>query len=95
MTLYRYGMRLRGVSPGAQPSDFFKTEEDHSRRYWEIIFYDRELTDKECRDYDLDFLGASDQEAAWLIKQYVSDNSPYLSPDLLEALKKGADALNG
>lgn len=54
---YRYGMRLRGFSPGCQPmSGLLGREDDISGRYHDIIVYDRELTEKELSDYELDKL---------------------------------------
>jgi hypothetical protein len=51
-------MRLRGCSIGAQPKQgFLEREDDPLGDYWDIIIYDRPLTDKERRDYDLDYLG--------------------------------------
>lgn len=54
---YRYGMRLRGFSIGCQPMrGFIRREDDISGRYHDIIVYDRELTEKELSDYELDKL---------------------------------------
>lgn len=56
--VYRYGMRLRGFSIGCQPKDgFLDREDDESGRYYDILIYDRQLTDKELEDYELDFIG--------------------------------------
>ena len=52
---YKYGMRLRGCSPGAQPHGVIRMW--NSIKYWNIIIYNRKLTDKELKDYDLDYLG--------------------------------------
>lgn len=55
---YLYGMRLRGFSPGCQPKDGFVARKNlDSKKYWDILVYDRQLTKKEESDYDLDFLG--------------------------------------
>lgn len=54
---YRYGMRLRGFSPGCQPMNgLLGREDDTSGRYYDIIVYNRELTEKELSDYELDKL---------------------------------------
>ena len=54
-----YGMRLRGFSIGCQPKEgFYERVDDPDNRYWDIIIYDRPLTDKEIDDYDLDFIEA-------------------------------------
>ena len=55
---FQYGMRLRGFSIGCQPKDcFVKVEDDHTGKYYDILTYSRHLTEKECRDYELDYLG--------------------------------------
>ena len=56
MTLYKYGMRLRGCSLGAQPRGFIKFDES-DKKYWNVLYYDRQLDDKEVEHYSLDFLG--------------------------------------
>ena len=54
--MWYYGMRLRGCGPGCQPKGFVRREDDDSGKYWDILVYDRELTDKEMFSYDLDFI---------------------------------------
>ena len=54
---YRYGMRLRGFSPMCQPRGVVDRLDDSTGKYYDIIVYDRELTDKEVNDYELDYLG--------------------------------------
>lgn len=55
---YRYGMRLRGFSPGCQPKDgFIDRQDDDTGKYYDILIYNRPLTDKELADYELDYLG--------------------------------------
>jgi hypothetical protein len=50
-------MRLRGYSPGCQPKEGFVMRlDDPKGKYHDLISYDRELTEKEVRDYELDFL---------------------------------------
>ena len=53
---FKYGMRLRGFSPGCQPKGVMRREDDPTGKYWGIIIYDRELTRKELVDYELDDL---------------------------------------
>ena len=53
---YLYGMRLRGCSPGAQPNGFIDRRDDPSGKYHDIIVYDHPLSEKECEDYELDYL---------------------------------------
>ena len=53
--MYKYGMRLRGFSMGCQPiRGFVERLDDPTGKYWDIIIYDRELTEKEVADYELD-----------------------------------------
>lgn len=58
MRRYKYGMRLRGFSPGCQPkNNFWERRNDPTGKYWDIIVYTRKLTEKELLDYDLDYIG--------------------------------------
>ena len=53
----RYGMRLRGFSPMCQPMNgLIRREDDPSGKYHDILVYDRELTEKELKDYEFDDL---------------------------------------
>lgn len=56
--MYVYGMRLRGFSPGCQPMDgleaVMKVYRAGAEKYHNILIYNRELTDEEIRDYELD-----------------------------------------
>ena len=61
MTLYRYGMRLRGFSPCCQPTkNFYRRYDDESGEYWDIISYTKQLAETEVKDYSLDYLGKSE-----------------------------------
>lgn len=52
---YRYGMRLRGFSPGCQPMNgLIRREDDPFGEYWDILIYNRRLTDREVMDYELE-----------------------------------------
>lgn len=52
---YRYGMRMRGFSIGCQPKKgLVRREDDSSDKYYDILVYDRPLTDGEVSDYELD-----------------------------------------
>ena len=54
---FRYGMRLRGFSPGCQPMNgFLRREDDATGKYHDILVYDRQLAEQEIRDYELDVL---------------------------------------
>ena len=53
--IYKYGMRLRGFSPGCQPmKGLLKAEVSTDSRYYSILRYNRKLTEKEIEDYELD-----------------------------------------
>ena len=55
--VYVYGMRLRGFAPGCQPMNgFVERRDDPKGKYHDLLVYDRPLTDKELRDYELNFL---------------------------------------
>ena len=52
---YLYGMTLRGFSPGCQPmKGFVERRNDPSGKYWDILAYDRELSEEELRAYELE-----------------------------------------
>lgn len=56
--MYKYGMRLRGFSIGCQPMiGLVRREDDATGRYHNILIYNRQLTEKEVTDYELDYLG--------------------------------------
>lgn len=58
--MYVYGMRLRGFSPGCQPMDGLDAVMEGNKKYYNILIYNRELTDEEIRDYELDRLEYED-----------------------------------
>ena len=50
----KYGMRSRGFSIGCQPTEgLLRREDDLSGKFYDIIVYDRELTEEEVRHYQL------------------------------------------
>lgn len=52
---YRYGMRLRGFSIGCQPMQGLdRAEDDPAGKYYNILVYNRPLTEQELKDYELD-----------------------------------------
>lgn len=55
--MYKYGMRIRGFSIGCQPEGVVRRLDDQSGRFWDIIVYDRELTEEEIRHYSLTYIG--------------------------------------
>ena len=55
--LFKYGMRLRGFSIGCQPMrGLVERVDDPTGRYHDVLIYDRELTEQEVQDYELDRL---------------------------------------
>lgn len=57
MIEHKYGMRLRGFSPGCQPMrGFIRREDDPAGQYYDVLVYNRYLTKKEEQDYELDFI---------------------------------------
>lgn len=53
-----YGMRLRGFSLGCQPmAGLINHYEDETGVYYDILEYNRPLTEQEQREYELDKLG--------------------------------------
>lgn len=56
--MHKYGMRIRGFSIGCQPkAGFIERIDDTTGKYWDIIIYDRKLTDEETTTYSLDYIG--------------------------------------
>lgn len=54
---YKYGMRLRGFSIGCQPmKGFLRREDDTTGKYYDILVYNRPLTESEIYSYELDSL---------------------------------------
>lgn len=55
--LYLYGMRARGFSPMCQPMYGFVERQDSNRdEYYDVLVYNRELSDEEIAEYELDRL---------------------------------------
>lgn len=60
---YVYGMRLRGFSPGCQPKDgFVERRDDANGRYWDMLVYSKKLSQKDERNYDLDYIGMEEEK---------------------------------
>lgn len=60
MKLFRYGMRRRAFGYGNQPQTGFYLVDrnmDIFRKYFDILVYQRRLTEDECNVFELDFLG--------------------------------------
>lgn len=59
--VYLYGMRLRPFSPGCQPMrGLLERRDTTTGNYWDILAYDRELTEQELTAYELDYIGAEE-----------------------------------
>ena len=56
MREYLYGMRLRGYSPGCQPMNGLLRIAPGGGQYHDLLIYDRPLTEKELKDYELDYI---------------------------------------
>lgn len=55
---YKYGMRLRGFSPGCQPKgNLVERQDDPTGKYYDILVYSEWLDTKTTEAYDLDYLG--------------------------------------
>lgn len=53
--MFKYGMRLRGFSPMCQPKEgLVRREDDPTGKYYDIVVYDRRLSDREISNYELD-----------------------------------------
>lgn len=78
---YRYGMRLRGFSPGTfPPFGFVRREDDPSGNYYDILVYDVKLTDEVIKAYELDYLPTPEQridEIAVRLDKVYEDIDPY------------------
>ena len=60
LTRYRtmYGMKHRGFSPGCQPKDgLVRREDDATGQYFDVLIYNRELSESEIKNYELEFIG--------------------------------------
>lgn len=55
--IYRYGMRLRGFSPGAQPmQNLIQGTDDPKREYYSVLEYSSPLSSEDIRRYELDLI---------------------------------------
>ena len=59
---YKYGMKERGFSLGCQPMRGLKDWKDTDGKYYSILWYDRELSEQEVKNYELDELERIDEE---------------------------------
>lgn len=61
MKEYLYGMRLRGYSPGCQPMEGLLRVALGGGQYHDLLIYNRPLTEKELKDYELDYINEVDR----------------------------------
>lgn len=55
---YIYGMRLRGFAPLCQPKEgLIERMDSPSKKYYDLLKYNRKLTEQEQWEYELDYLG--------------------------------------
>ena len=55
---YVYGMRANGFVPKCQPLDgLIEAVEDTSESFYDVLIYDRELSEFEVKCYELVYLG--------------------------------------
>lgn len=58
-TVYIYGMRLRGFSPGCQPMNgYVERRDDPNGKYHDLLVYNRYLTEQEKQAFELDYIGS-------------------------------------
>ena len=60
--MYKYGMKLRGLFIDCQLMSglmrgLIWREDDPTGRYHDVLVYDRQLTEQEMKNYELDYLG--------------------------------------
>lgn len=59
---YVYGIKLRGFSLGCQPMQgFVERKDDPNGKYYDLLIYNRRLSDKELSDYELEFCGVKEE----------------------------------
>lgn len=58
---YLYGMRLRGFSIGCQPMNGLIRHKDGELGYYDILVYNRPLTENEMKNFELDFIGCMEE----------------------------------
>lgn len=62
-TLHVYGMWFRGFSLGCQPMlGFVERRDDPVGMYYDLVVYDRKLSDDEVYAYELTYIGPQDEE---------------------------------
>ncbi len=61
--MFRYGMLYRGFSPACQPMNgLIERQDDTSGKYFDILVYDRRLTDAEIKNYELEEITMAEEQ---------------------------------
>lgn len=61
-TIYAYGMRARGFCLGCQPmKGWLDRKGDPLCIYYDVLFYNRQLSETEMKGYELDYLGTAEE----------------------------------
>ncbi len=62
MKFYKYGMRLRGFSPGCQPmKNLAGWTDTNCGKYHSLLWYREKLTKDDEKSYELDYLGEDEE----------------------------------
>lgn len=82
-TAYFYGMRLRGFSPGCQPMEGLRyRKDDKTGEFYDILVYDRKLTNEELRAYELTYIGLVTNWTEEGLARAGSSNHNFLKEDV-------------
>lgn len=61
--MFRYGMLYRGFSPACQPMQgLIERQDDTSGKYFDILVYDRKLTENEVKNYELEEITMAEEK---------------------------------
>lgn len=61
--MFRYGMLYRGFSPACQPmKGLIERQDDTSGKYFDILVYDRKLTENEVKNYELEEITMAEEK---------------------------------
>ena len=92
MKEYKYGMRLRGFSPGCQPKEgLLRREDDNMGDYYDIVVYNRPLTEKELSGYELDDLNIRTFRVTYEIVLDVKAVDPYEAVEIANDMIANGD----
>ncbi len=61
--MFKYGMLYRGFSPACQPMQgLIERQDDTSGKYFDILVYDRKLTENEVKNYELEEITMAEEQ---------------------------------